>query len=142
ELAGMFDSAMQQAGLTFTVDCQPLSQRAYVDKEMWAKVVLNLVSNALKATFEGDVGVTLAERDGAAELSVRDTGIGIPLAEQGRLFERFHRVHGAQLRSHEGSGIGLALVSELATVHGGSVTVRSTPGQGSEFIVRIPLGLA
>jgi PAS domain S-box-containing protein len=140
ELAGMFEPAMQRAGLDFTIDVRPLPQRAFVDREMWAKMVLNLLSNALKATFEGGVRVALAERDGAAELSVRDTGVGIPLAQQGRLFERFHRVQGAQLRSHEGSGIGLALVSELAALHGGTVRVRSTPGEGSEFTIRIPIG--
>src|SRR5581483_4225286 len=82
----------------------------------------------------------LRARDGVAELSVTDTGVGIPAAEQARLFERFHRVVGAQLRSHEGSGIGLALVAELAAVHGGEVGVDSTPGRGSTFTVRIPIG--
>src|SRR5579875_1253628 len=142
ELAGMFESALHRAGLTLTVDCPPLPQRAHVDREMWAKIVLNLLSNALKATFTGGVIVRLAEHDGAAELSVKDSGVGIPLAEQHRLFERFHRVSGARLRSHEGSGIGLALVAELAALHGGTVDVSSTPGEGSTFRVRIPIGTA
>src|SRR5581483_978300 len=84
----------------------------------------------------------LRARDGVAELAVRDTGVGIPAAEQARLFERFHRVGGARLRSYEGSGIGLALVAELAAVHGGTVAVQSEPDRGSEFSVRIPLGTA
>ena len=140
DLAEMFKSAMQRAGLTLAVNCTELPRRAHVDREMWAKIVLNLLSNALKATFTGGVTLTFGERDGAAELSVRDTGVGIPFDEQARLFERFHRVLGAQLRTHEGSGIGLALVAELAALHGGTVTVQSTPGEGSEFTVRIPIG--
>jgi PAS domain S-box-containing protein len=140
ELAGMFESAMHRAGLELVLDCAPLPQQPYIDREMWAKIVLNLLSNALKATFSGSVTVRLGERDGAAELSVADTGVGIPVAEQTRLFERFHRVVGARLRSHEGSGIGLALVAELAALHAGTVSVQSTPGKGSVFTVRVPLG--
>jgi PAS domain S-box-containing protein len=139
ELANMFESAMQRAGLQFEVRCDPLSRRPYVDPDMWAKIVLNLISNALKATFTGAVTVRLTEQDGTALLSVRDTGVGIPTAEQPRLFERFNRVVGARLRSHEGSGIGLALVSELTALHGGTVTVDSTPGVGTEFVVRLPM---
>ena len=141
ELAAMFDSAAKRAGLTLTVECEPLAHRAHVDREMWAKIVLNLVSNALKATFTGGIIVRLAERDGAAELQVTDTGVGIPAAEQHRLFERFHRVSGARLRSHEGSGIGLALVAELVGLHGGTVGVDSEPGRGSTFTVRVPIGI-
>ncbi len=139
ELASMFESAAARAGLTLTVECSPVAERVHVDREMWAKIVLNLVSNAFKATFTGGVTVRFGERDGAAELSVIDTGIGIPESEQQRLFERFHRVSGAALRSHEGSGIGLALVAELAAVHAATVTVASTPGAGSAFTVRVPV---
>jgi PAS domain S-box-containing protein len=140
ELAAMFETAMSRAGLTLTVDCAALPERAHVDREMWAKIVLNLLSNALKATFEGGVAVRLRSAEGAADLSITDTGIGIPAAEQARLFERFHRVVGAELRSHEGSGVGLALVAELTALHGGTVSVQSVPGQGSTFTVRIPIG--
>jgi PAS domain S-box-containing protein len=140
ELAAMFETAFRRAGLTLTVDCTPMPERVHVDREMWAKIVLNLISNALKATFTGGVTVRLHPVDGSAELTVTDTGIGIPEAEQARLFERFHRVVGADLRSHEGSGIGLALVAELTALHGGTVGVTSAPGEGSTFRVRIPVG--
>lgn len=140
ELTGLFESAITRAGLGFEVAVQPLGQRVHVDREMWAKIVLNLVSNALKATFTGSISVQLAEDENGALLSVTDTGIGIPESEQERLFERFHRVSGAALRSHEGSGIGLALVSELARLHGGGVVLQSTPDVGSTFTVSIPYG--
>ncbi|WP_375475782.1 SpoIIE family protein phosphatase [uncultured Jatrophihabitans sp.] len=153
ELTQMFESAFERAGLRLTIDCAALPKRPYVDREMWSKIVLNLVSNALKATFTGGVTVRLraaaadadADADADAEemvLEVADTGVGIPVEEQPRLFERFHRVTGAQLRSHEGSGVGLALVAELAALHGGSVEVLSEPGVGSTFTVRIPFGRA
>ena len=75
-------------------------------------------------------------------LSVRDTGIGIPAEQLPRLFERFHRVQGARSRTHEGTGIGLALVQELVKLHGGTVTVESAVGQGTTFTVAIPFGTA
>jgi PAS domain S-box-containing protein len=140
ELASMFESAYRHAGLSLDIQCQPLPVRPYVDSEMWAKIVLNLVSNALKSTFTGGVTVRLADGGTGAVLEVADTGVGISEAEQGRLFERFHRVSGAQLRSHEGSGIGLALVAELVRIHGGAVSVDSAVGKGSTFRVSVPYG--
>jgi PAS domain S-box-containing protein len=144
ELASMFESAFERAGLHLTIECEPLPSRPYVDREMWANIVLNLLSNALKATFTGGATVRLCEQvDGSgAELVVADTGVGIPPRELHRLFERFHRVSGAELRTHEGSGIGLALVAELARVHGGDATVTSELGAGSAFTVRVPYGRA
>ncbi|MGZ4438576.1 MAG: SpoIIE family protein phosphatase, partial [Nocardioidaceae bacterium] len=140
ELAAMFDAAAERLGLTLTVDCPPLSAPVYVDRDLWAKVVLNLLSNALKFTFTGGITVRLREHDGAAELSVADTGTGIPSEELPHLFERFRRVPGATSRTHEGSGIGLALVAELSELHGGRATATSTPGEGSVFSVRVPFG--
>jgi PAS domain S-box-containing protein len=142
ELASVFRSAFERAGLTFTVDCPPLGAPVHVDRDMWEKVVLNLLSNALKHTFEGGVTVSLRDGDGAAELTVTDTGTGIPEDELPRLFERFHRVEGARSRSGEGSGIGLALVTELVALHGGTVTAQSRLGEGTSFAVRIPMGTA
>jgi PAS domain S-box-containing protein len=144
ELAGGFRSAMEKAGLRLTVDCPPLPQPVYVDRDMWEQIVLNLISNALKFTFEGEISVRLEpSTDGrAAELTVRDTGSGIPPNELPQLFERFHRVQGARSRTHEGTGIGLALVKELAKQHGGQVSVESAPERGSAFTVRIPFGSA
>jgi signal transduction histidine kinase len=142
DLASSFRSAFERAGLTLTVDCPPLSAPAYVDRDMWEKVVLNLLSNALKFTFEGGVTVRLRERDGQALLEVEDTGTGIAEAELPRVFQRFHRVRGARSRTHEGSGIGLSLVQELARLHGGEARVTSTEGQGTTFHVTLPLGHA
>jgi signal transduction histidine kinase/CheY-like chemotaxis protein len=138
--ASNFRSACDRAGLEFVVDCQPLGEPVYVDRDMWEKIVLNLLSNAFKFTFEGEIAVCLRVVDGHAELSVRDTGVGIPARELPRLFERFHRIEGQKSRTYEGSGIGLALVQELVKLHGGAIRAESVEGQGTRFIVTIPLG--
>ena len=140
DLASNFRSACERAGLRLVVDCPVLPEPVYVDRDMWEKVVLNLLSNAFKFTFAGEIAVTLRSAGEAVELAVRDTGTGIPAAEIPYLFERFYRVEGAQGRTHEGTGIGLALVQELVKLHGGAVRVESTPGHGSTFIVSIPTG--
>ena len=140
ELAGAFHSAAERAGLRLAVDCAPLSAPAYVDVEMWEKIVLNLISNAFKFTFEGEIAVRLDETPAHFRLTVQDTGTGIPDAELPHVFERFHRVQGAKSRSHEGTGIGLSLVRELTKLHGGTVTAQSRLGGGTAFTVSIPKG--
>ena len=140
DLAGSFRAAFERAGLELEVDAPDLGQPVYVDRDMWERIVLNLLSNALKFTFEGKVTVRQALGEGEAVLTVSDTGTGVPEAELPRLFERFHRVLGARSRTQEGSGIGLALVSDLVRLHGGRISVRSHQGEGSTFEIRLPLG--
>ncbi|HKR14521.1 MAG TPA: ATP-binding protein [Pyrinomonadaceae bacterium] len=140
ELASVFRSAIEKEGVSFVVDCLTVEAPVYVDREMWEKIVFNLLSNAFKFTFEGEIRVTLREKDDRVELAVSDTGTGIPHAELQHLFERFHRVKGARGRSYEGSGIGLALVQELVKLHGGTVSVTSEVERGSKFTVTIPTG--
>jgi PAS domain S-box-containing protein len=139
ELASMFRSPVERAGMRLVVDCPPLPRPGLVDRDMWEKIVLNLLSNAFKFTHEGEIVVALRQAGPAAELSVRDTGVGIPQEELPRLFERFHQVPGARGRALEGTGIGLALVAELVRLHGGSIRAESACGRGSAFIVSVPL---
>lgn len=141
QLASHFQSAAARAGLALSVDCPPLPEPVYVDREMWEKIVLNLLSNAFKHTFEGGITVRLAWRDGP-QLTVEDSGVGIAPEELPRLFNRFHRVKGAAARSYEGTGIGLSLVKELVEAHAGFIRVESEPGRGSRFIVSLPAGAA
>ncbi|MFD9700964.1 SpoIIE family protein phosphatase [Lentzea sp. NPDC059081] len=142
ELASVFRSAVEKAGLRFDIDCPPLPEPVYVDPGLWEKVVLNLLSNALKFTVEGSVGVTVRAGAGRAVVTVADTGVGVPEHEIPRLFERFHRIEHTWSRSKEGSGIGLALVQELVGLHGGVVHVRSTEGEGTSFVIELPFGTA
>ena len=102
--------------------------------------VSNLLSNALKATFDGEIRVSISTDESGAQLTVRDTGTGVPEQELPHLFERFSRIEGARRRSHEGSGIGLALVHELVEMHGGSISVESKLDEGTIFRVRLPFG--
>ncbi len=142
DLASNFRSATERAGLRLEIDCPTLRERVFVDRDMWEKIVLNLLSNAFKFTFEGSIRVTIRETADHAVLTVEDTGTGIPDSEVSRLFERFHRVHGARGRSFEGSGIGLALVKELVEQHHGTIEAESVLDRGSTFTVSIPLGHA
>jgi signal transduction histidine kinase len=141
-LASAFQSAVESAGLRLVVECPPLPEPLYVDPEMWEKVVLNLLSNAVKYTYAGEIRLGLGWEEGHAVLTVRDTGVGIPEDELPRVFERFYRVRVTQGRSHEGTGIGLALVQELVKLHGGSISVESKLGEGTTFTLRLPRGSA
>lgn len=141
-LASTFRSVIKKAGLTLTVDCPALPEPVFVDREMWEKIVLNLLSNALKHTFAGGIRVALRWEGDQVELEVADSGVGIPAADLPRLFERFHRVKGARSRTHEGTGIGLALVQDLIRLHGGAMRVASEEGKGSTFSATLKTGRA
>lgn len=140
DLASNFRSAMERAGLTFTVDTQPLPGAVLVDRDMYEKILLNLLSNAFKFTHEGFVQLRLRQVGADVELTVADSGTGIPGDELPRVFERFHRIEGQRARSHEGTGIGLALVRQLVELQGGSISVESEGSdRGTSFTVRLPL---
>jgi len=140
ELTSAFSSAMEKANIEYIIDCKPLREPVYVDHEMWEKIVLNLLSNALKFTFKGRVKVELSEEKDSAVLRISDTGEGIPKNELPNLFKRFYRVQGSKSRTHEGSGIGLAFIHELIKMHSGAIEVESELGKGTTFTVFIPLG--
>ena len=140
ELASVFRSAVERAGVSLVVRCDPVADPVYVDRDMWEKIVLNLLSNAFKFTFEGEIRVELQSHGDHVLLRVADTGVGIPAVDLSRIFERFHRVKHMRARTHEGTGIGLALVQELARLHGGNATVESQEGRGTTFTVTIRTG--
>ncbi len=142
ELASVFQSAIESAGLRIELAIEDLGEPVFVDHDMWEKIVLNLVSNAFKFTFEGEIEVGLRRSGGHAVLTVRDTGIGVPDEQLPLLFDRFHRVPGARSRTHEGTGIGLALVQELVKLHGGTVEASSGVGEGTVVTVALPFGTA
>jgi CheY-like chemotaxis protein/anti-sigma regulatory factor (Ser/Thr protein kinase) len=125
-----------QAGLALRADIDE-GGPVELDREMWVRIVLNLVSNAVKYTRSGSVSVALRQDTGRLVLSVTDTGVGIPAEEQERVFHRFYRVE-ARGSGSGGVGIGLSLVADFAAALGGSVDLDSAPGRGSTFTVRIP----
>jgi PAS domain S-box-containing protein len=148
ELASLFRSAVEKAGLRLEVRCPPLPFAMFVDRDMWEKILLNLLGNALKHTFQGAIEVSLAPGPclssgvPCARLCVQDTGVGIAQEELPHVFERFYRARAARSRTHEGAGIGLALVKELVKLHGGDIAVESAEGGGTRFTVQIPAGAA
>ncbi len=140
ELASGFQSTFEKAGITLSVHAAPIAEPIFVDRDMWEKIVLNLLSNAFKFTFTGGVSVSVIENAGTVEVRVADSGVGIPASELPRLFQRFHRIEGTRGRSYEGTGIGLALVQELVRIHDGTVSVVSQEGSGTQFTITLKKG--
>ncbi|AKL96030.1 signal transduction histidine kinase [Clostridium aceticum] len=140
ELASAFRSMIERVGMKLVIDCPPLPEPVYVDQGMWEKIILNLLINAFKFTFDGQITVAIRWQGDYVKLTVEDTGIGIPKHEQSKLFDRFHRVENVKSRTHEGSGIGLSLIKELVKLHGGFIGVESEVNCGSKFFIKIPKG--
>ncbi|MBL8994359.1 MAG: GAF domain-containing sensor histidine kinase, partial [Spirochaetia bacterium] len=105
DLASLFESACLRAGLELVVETPALPEPVYIDRDMWEKIVVNLLSNALKFTLRGEIRLTLGAEEGKAVLRVADTGSGIPPKSLPHLFERFYRVPETRARTHEGAGI-------------------------------------
>lgn len=139
DLASNFRSICEKVGLNLDVHSAG-SVTAFVDPQMWEKIVLNLMSNAFKFTTEGGIRVMIEASDNELTLRVIDTGCGISAADLPKVFDRFYRTSGTKGRSFEGTGIGLAFVKELVAMHGGRIEAESTLGLGSTFIVTLPLG--
>jgi signal transduction histidine kinase/DNA-binding NarL/FixJ family response regulator len=151
EAALPFYAAAERRRTAFTVRAEQEEITAYVDKEKFDKILTNVLSNAFKFTPEGGIvevevrgkpdgfqqGVAPAK---SVEISVRDSGIGIPGNELDKIFDRFYQVDGSHTRKHEGTGIGLALTKALVELHGGKIEVESEEGKGSTFRIIIPLG--
>lgn len=142
KLANNFRSVCERAGLLLVVDCPPLPEPVYVDRDLWEVVILNLLSNAFKFAFEGGLSIALRAMSGLVELSIADTGIGVPEREVPTLFERFRRIEGQEAHAYDGSGIGLTLVYELVKLHGGTIDARRKVGRGTTFTIRLPFGKA
>ncbi|KAM3113348.1 ATP-binding protein [Phormidesmis sp. 146-33] len=110
------------------------------DQDRLQQVLINLVDNAIKySAADQPVELVLAQTEQYAMIQVRDRGIGIPLAHQNRIFERFYRVDEAMTRSRDGTGLGLAIAKSLTEGMKGRITVRSSPNEGSTFTITLPL---
>ena len=142
QIVETFRPYCQKKGLSLATDlqaCPPI----YLDVERFDKVIYNLLSNAMKFTESGgSITVKLAPAGEQCRLQVKDTGIGIRSEQLPHLFERFRQAEGSVNRSHEGSGLGLALVKELVELHGGQVSVESVYGEGTIFTIWLQTGTA
>src|SRR5437588_5502521 len=129
-----------QTGLRLHLDGAISKVNFTGDDELLKRMLLNLLDNAVKYTAPGgEVSVALSTQNGSARIIVTDSGIGIPLADQPRIFDRFYRVDKARSRALGGAGLGLSIAKWIVEAHGGTISVESTLKQGSEFIVELPL---
>ena len=142
DFTSIFRSAIEKSGMDLKMVCEEVSGDVYVDVDMWEKIILNLVSNAFKYSKKGTIMVTVKQVGAEVQISVSDTGVGIPEDQLDKIFQRFHRVENIEGRSQEGTGIGLAMVKELVRIHRGNISVQSKHGIGSTFTVTIPVGNA
>jgi PAS domain S-box-containing protein len=139
-LASNFRSIIERAGIAFKVDTAKITRNVYLDRDMWEKIIFNLLSNAYKYTLRGEIAVNIKEDGDLFRVQVADTGTGIPESELPKMFTRFHRIANSAGRSFEGSGIGLSMIREFILQHGGDITVESKEGKGTTFTVTIPFG--
>jgi signal transduction histidine kinase/DNA-binding response OmpR family regulator len=146
-VASQFTSIAESKKIRFITNVNP-NTFAWVDKDKFEKILTNLISNAFKFTpDQGTISITLQAlqstdffKAGFVEITVTDTGIGISSVHQKKIFDRFYQADNSPTRSHEGSGIGLALSKELVQLHRGKIHVESEFGKGSKFIVQLPSG--
>lgn len=141
-VAETFRVQAEAKGLAYKVEVDPSGiPLISADPDRLTQIASNLVSNAVKYTKEGQVRVIVNQSDLAVQLIVEDTGVGIALADQKRIFEKFFRADNKYAREAGGTGLGLSIVKMLVEEHGGHIKVESEPGKGSRFIVSFPLVL-
>ncbi|CAG8453807.1 11878_t:CDS:10 [Diversispora eburnea] len=152
ELVSCFESMAKSLKLDYFIEipsCKEfyseLKNPVFLDRDMYEKIIFNICSNAFKHTWTGNITVRLypdhIEEREIVVLEISDTGVGISEENIPKLFQRFNRIEASQSRSHEGTGIGLALVKELVTRHGGKIIVKSEIKKGTTFRIWIPTGL-
>ncbi len=135
-----FAATAQAKGLALTLNVQPAARGVYVGDSVRVRQILyNLISNGLKFTGKGGVGVTLSRRGRRLRLRVADTGIGIAPEKLAGLFQKFEQADASTTRRYGGTGLGLAICRDLAALMGGEIRVESAPGEGATFTVELPL---
>jgi len=132
------ESLAQNKKLTLTTSVDKSLPVGLGDEQRLTQVLLNLVGNAIKFTDAGEVSVAAGARNGRFAVSVTDTGPGIPLDQQDRIFEQFHQVDSSNTKAKGGTGLGLAIAKQIVEMHGGRIWVVSTPGKGSTFQMELP----
>ena len=136
-----FRAMIEKAGLELIIDCPPLPEPVNLDRSVWEKIVVSLVTNAFKFTFEGSIAVSIEWHSFRAVVLFRDTGDGIPQRELPRIFEPLHRIPRLRSRASEGTYIEMCLVRKLVKQIGGAIDVWSEEGRGTTFMVSLPVGI-
>jgi signal transduction histidine kinase len=132
------ESLAQNKKLTLTTSVEKSLPVGLGDEQRLTQVLLNLVGNAIKFTDAGEVSIAASARNGCFAVSVTDTGPGIPIDQQDRIFDQFHQVDGSLTKRKGGTGLGLAIAKQIVEMHGGRIWVKSTPGKGSTFQMELP----
>lgn len=128
----------QWSGKNITVSAELENAVICADEELLSQVWINLLHNAVKFTPEGgEIALALCQREDTIECRIKDSGTGIPEADQIHIFERFYKVDKARDRSIGGNGLGLSLCKKIVELHGGAITLESAPGEGTTFIVSL-----
>jgi signal transduction histidine kinase/DNA-binding NarL/FixJ family response regulator/streptogramin lyase len=145
-IAASFESLAARRSIIFEVNALVGPIRGSFDQEVLEQVLTNLLSNAFKFTPDGgmvllDIRQSTIDNRHSLELSISDTGVGIPPEALDKVFDRFYQVDASQTREQEGTGIGLALTKELIDLHGGTIAVTSQPGKGTTFTVQLRIDL-
>jgi signal transduction histidine kinase len=133
------ESLATEKGLGLKLDIMPNLPAGCGDERRITQVLLNLVGNAIKFTDSGEVAISARAANGSFNVAVRDTGPGIPLSEQVKIFEEFHQADNSTTKNKGGSGLGLAIAKRIIEMHGGRIWVESSPGAGSTFSVSLPV---
>lgn len=143
EIRGTAEALIRdKSEVTFSIELEDDLPSITSDRNKVKQVLLNLVGNAAKFTPSGSVTLRVRQDDGYLQMSVEDTGVGIPVGQMSKVFEKFHRVSAAAVPSVTGTGLGLPIAKSLAELLGGRLTVESTEGQGSMFALLLPLTTA
>ncbi|WP_212904402.1 PAS domain-containing sensor histidine kinase, partial [Clostridium polyendosporum] len=133
---------VESKGISITFDTEIEEKIMAFDADAMERIILNLLSNSIKFTPSGgSIEVNIYDNTNSIVISVKDTGVGIPVEKQPSIFEKFVQVDKSLSRNREGSGIGLSLVKELVVIHNGTIELESIPGKGSEFRIEIPVTL-
>ncbi|WP_246503560.1 ABC transporter substrate binding protein [Clostridium polyendosporum] len=133
---------VESKGISITFDTEIEEKIMAFDPDAIERIILNLLSNSIKFTPSGgSIEVNIYDKVNSIVISVKDTGLGIPVEKQSSIFEKFVQVDKSLSRNREGSGIGLSLVKELVVIHNGTIELESIPGKGSEFRIEIPVKL-
>lgn len=146
-IALSFESLAEQRSINFSFKSREEEVIVFYEAEKTEQILINLISNALKFTppngrVEIIVNKNMQEQRHYLDLVVRDTGVGIHTAQLPHIFDRFYQADNSDSKEFEGTGIGLSLTKELVELHGGTIEVKSTKGEGTEFLVRLPQGRA
>jgi len=136
------ESLATEKRLNLKIDVPPDLPAGRGDERRIAQVLLNLVGNAIKFTDQGEVAISASATNGAFTIAVRDTGPGIPLSEQVKIFEEFHQADNSATKTKGGTGLGLSIAKRIIEMHGGHISVQSSPGFGSTFSVSLPVNVS